>query len=87
MLWYKIIMEVTKPELAPIKWGAIYYPFNNHVHTCKLEQEKCRELAVEIRTVREKIQQSIDTGLWIAKPSSRNCFWCGYKDICPNYKR
>lgn len=83
MLWYKIIMEIVQPELAPIKWGAIYFPYDNYVYHCELKDEACRVLAKEIKIVRDKIQQGLDTGMWPATPSSYACQWCGYKGDCP----
>jgi len=85
MLWYKIIMEIIKPELAPIKWGAIYFPYDNYVHHCKLKKEDCQELAKSIKTVREDIQTALNNDSWEAKPSKYNCMWCGFKSHCPNH--
>ena len=87
LLWYKIIMEIKRPELAPIKWGAIYFPYNNFVHHCKLEIENCRQLAQSIKKTREQIKMCLETGLWSAKPSANNCKWCNFKNNCPNYMR
>jgi len=80
--WYKIIMEVMHPELAPIKWGTIYYPYDNFVYHTKLENEKCRILAKEIHVVREKIIDSIKTGIWKKTPSPKACKWCRFKYQC-----
>ena len=83
MLWYKIIMEIVQPELAPIRWGAIYFPYDNYVYHCELKTEDCRILAKEIREVREKIMRDLETGMWQATPSSWACKWCGWKLECP----
>jgi len=87
MLWYKIIMEIVQPELAPIRWGAIYFPFDNYVYRCELKIEDCKVLAKEIKEVREAIQQNLETGMWPATPSSYACQWCGYKNECPSVYR
>jgi len=83
MIWYKIIIEIVQPELAPIRWGAVYFPYDNHVHHCELKTEDCRKLAKGIKETREKIKQSLETGLWPATPSKKSCLWCGYKNRCP----
>ena len=83
MLWYKIIMEIVQPELAPIRWGAIYFPYDNFTYHCELKTEDCRKLAKEIHEVREAIQQNLETGMWTATPSEYACKWCGYKNDCP----
>lgn len=82
LLWYKIIMEIAKPELAPIKWGAIYFPESNHVHHCELTVENCRKLAKEINKVREKIRAAIESNDFPATPSKKACEWCQYKSNC-----
>jgi CRISPR/Cas system-associated exonuclease Cas4 (RecB family) len=88
MLWYKIIMEIVQPELAPIRWGAIYFPYDNYVYHCQLKIEDCRKLAADIKKVREGIMQGLDTGFWPATPSSWTCNWCSYKNECGvAYKR
>ncbi len=82
MLWYKIIMEIVNPELAPIKWGAIYFPESNYVHHCKLLIEDCRILARSIHTVRENIRRDLITMNFVAKPSIKVCGMCNYAQVC-----
>lgn len=84
MLWYKIIMEIVKPELAPIRWGAIYFPYDNYVYTCELKTEDCRKLAQSIKLTREQIAMCLDTGMFPASPSPSNCKWCSFRTHCPN---
>ncbi len=83
MLWYKIIIEIVLPELAPIRWGTIYFPFDNYVYHCELKKEDCKVLAQDIRKVREKIKSALETGLFPATPSKSGCFWCDFKNGCP----
>lgn len=82
MLWYKMLIEIVKPDLAPIKWGAVYFPFDNYVYHTKLKTENCRKLAKEIKAVRESIIFSIDNNHWPSKPSLFSCNWCLFKNQC-----
>ena len=83
MLWYKIIMEIEHPELAPIRWGAIYFPYDNYVYHCELKIEDCQRLAIEIKKTREQFIEAVTTGVFPATPNSRSCGWCSYKNRCP----
>lgn len=82
MLWYKIIIEVMHPELAPIKWGAIYFPYDNYIYHVKLENDRCRTLAKDINLTRKRILNSIQEDDWQPNPSKKQCAWCNYKHVC-----
>jgi len=82
LLWYKIIMEIAMPELAPIKWGAVYFPFDNSVYHYRLTNDDCRVLAKSIKKTRERIKQALETGMFTANPSPYSCKWCQYRDQC-----
>lgn len=82
LLWYKIIIEIAHPELAPLKWGSIYFPYNNATHNFRLSQSACRTLAESIKKTRQQIQENIESGEWEAKPSPKNCKWCSFNKIC-----
>jgi hypothetical protein len=80
--WYKILIEIEHPELAPINWYTIYFPYDNYPHHFKLENDECRILAKEIHEVRQKIINCIENDEWIATPDKEKCKWCDYKNIC-----
>ncbi|MCK4670867.1 MAG: PD-(D/E)XK nuclease family protein [Nanoarchaeota archaeon] len=84
MLWYKILAEIVLPELAPIKWGAIYFPYNNYVYHTVLTNKDCRALAKAIRKVRKNIMACVNTNMWPATPSPQSCRWCNFKSFCPH---
>lgn len=81
--WYKIIIEIMHPEFAPLRWGVIYFPFDNSVYHVELKADTCRKLSREIHIVREKIQDNLDTGIWEATPSVKSCTWCSFRSTCP----
>jgi len=86
MLWYKILIEIVHPEFDRVKWGAIYFPYDNYVYHYKLEDEDCRALAKEIRKTREDIIKCYETENWEANPSKFNCMWCAFKSHCKTEK-
>ena len=86
LYWYKIITELVYPNLAPIKWGTVYFPLDNSVYYIELTVEGCTAVAKKINDVRQKIKESINNKKWDATPSSSSCFFCQYKDIC-KFKR
>jgi len=81
-VWYKILTEIYRPELAPIKWAAIYFPFDNTVYHSRVTAEDCRKLAKEIVGMREKMIKSLEENNFPANPSFYNCSWCKFKHIC-----
>lgn len=82
MLWYKILIEIAHPEFSIMKWGAVYFPYNNYVYHYKLEDDDCRKLAKEIRATRENIMKCCETNEWKATPSKSSCLWCAFKNYC-----
>lgn len=84
LLWYKAIVEIHRPDLGEIKFGAIYFPFDNYVYHVELKKEDVKKLLDDIDKVRNKIKICLDTGMWPANASFENCKWCNYKDNCMN---
>jgi CRISPR/Cas system-associated exonuclease Cas4 (RecB family) len=82
VLWYKLLAEISYPELAPIKWSAIYFPKTNYVFHSRLDTDACRALAQQIHRVRDNILHSLRNDDWKPSPSPESCNWCGFKHIC-----
>lgn len=85
LIWYKIILEANNPDLAPIKWGAVYFPYDNYIHHTKLKAEDCRALAKRIKEVREKIKKCVESNSFPATNNKSVCNWCSFRDKCEKW--
>lgn len=82
IMYYKIMLEQTNPELGNMSWGSIYFPYNNYVHTFKINEAETNMLKKKIVDVNKDIINSTVNNLWPHKPSAINCQYCQYKSIC-----
>lgn len=81
LYWYKFIIERKHPEIK-LKWGAIYFPFNNFIHHVQLFDEKVNLLIESINETKLKIEESIQSNTFKATPSKQKCAYCNYRSIC-----
>lgn len=82
LYWYKLLLERQRPELGPIIWGAIYFPYNNFVYKTKLEEFIMKDFLEELDLFRRRLENSIKNDDWPAKSSDETCGWCEFKDVC-----
>jgi CRISPR/Cas system-associated exonuclease Cas4 (RecB family) len=87
LVWYKIILEISKPEIPPIRWGAVYFPYSNYIFHAELKDEHCRKLSSDIRQVRATIKESIDKNEWRKDERSGACHFCSFRKQCKEVKQ
>lgn len=78
LLWYRMMIKAQKG--IDIRWGAIYFPIGNNIHTIDLDEHKFNQefLIERIDDVRSCIKQEI----FLPIPSKYNCTNCFYRERC-----